>query len=280
MAAHPAAGQPTARPPRASPPILNPPRLTRPKASPPIASPPRATPPSATTPVAMSPIAMTPLACPRISPRSRSGPTATTSRGSSPTRVLDAQRTPRICCIGGLLSSAYPADASRGGQGLRRFGQDLPAIDDDGLAGDIPCLPGREEGGRVADILDRAQALERDRSRHALEILLAQALQSFRHDVAGQDRVHRDAVFRQLDAGGAHEAELARLGRGIVGPAGIAGDRAGDRGGEDDAALAALLEIRYARLDGQEGALEVGVHHLVPALRGHLLDLALREDAG
>ena len=44
--------------------------------------------------------------------------------------------------------------------------------------------------------------------------------------------------LRELDAGGAHEAELAGLGGAVVGPAGKAGHRAGDRGGEDDAALA------------------------------------------
>ena len=99
-----------------------------------------------------------------------------------------------------------------------------------------------------------------------LLILLAQLRQPLGDDVAGQDRIDGDAVFRQLDAGGAHEAELPRLGRAVMGPAGIAGDRPGDRRGDDDAALLAVLEIGQAGLDRDEGALEVGVHHLVPGL--------------
>src|SRR5262245_42603584 len=170
--------------------------------------------------------------------------------------------------------------ASRGGQSLQRFRLDLPSVDDDGLAGDIGRLLGSEEGGRVADILDRTQALQRNRSRHGLKILLPQALQPFRHDVAGHNRIHRNAVFRQLDAGGAHETELPRLGCTVMGPAGIAGDRAGDRGSDNDAPLAALLEVRYASLDRQEGALEVCIDYVVPALWAHLFDPGLREDAG
>ena len=65
--------------------------------------------------------------------------------------------------------------------------------------------------------------------------MLGQALGD---DVARQHGVDRDALGRQLDRGGAHEAELGGLARAVVRPAGEPGDRAGDRRGEDDPAAA------------------------------------------
>ena len=53
--------------------------------------------------------------------------------------------------------------------------------------------------------------------------------EAFGHDVAGQHGIDGDPVFGELEAGGAHEAELAGFGRAIMRPAGKAGDRAGDR---------------------------------------------------
>ena len=70
---------------------------------------------------------------------------------------------------------------------------------------------------------------ERDRGGHGLLIVLAEARQAFGDDIAGQDGIDGDAVFGELDAGGAHEAELAGFGGAVMRPAGKAGDRAGDR---------------------------------------------------
>ena len=47
----------------------------------------------------------------------------------------------------------------------------------------------------MADLLDGTQPLQRDRSRHRLEIILAEAPQPFRQDVAGQDRIYGVPYF-------------------------------------------------------------------------------------
>ena len=96
--------------------------------------------------------------------------------------------------------------------------------------------------------------------------------------VAGQHRVDRDGVRGQLDGGGAHEAELPGLARAVVRPAGEAGDRPGDGGGQDDPAVRGLLQRGQAGLDGQDAAAQVGAEHGVQVLVGHVGEPLVRED--
>jgi hypothetical protein len=63
----------------------------------------------------------------------------------------------------------------------------------------------------------------------------------------------------KLDAGGAHEAELAGLRGAIVRPAGKSGHRSGDRRGQHDARLIRFLEIGHAGLHRQKAAFQVAV---------------------
>ena len=65
-----------------------------------------------------------------------------------------------------------------------------------------------------------------------------------------------------------------------MGPAGVAGDRPGDRGGEHDASVPALAHARQHRLDHEEHALDVDGEDAVPVGLGHVRDARLRVDAG
>ena len=87
-------------------------------------------------------------------------------------------------------------------------------------------------------------------------------------------------LARQLDRGGAHEAELAGLAGAVVGPAGEPGDGAGDGRGQDDPAPPGGGQGRQARLHRQDAALQVGAEHLVDLGLGHVGQLDVGEDPG
>src|SRR5882757_9243792 len=79
-----------------------------------------------------------------------------------------------------------PGDRRRPPLGLRqrlqRLQHDLAAVDDDRLTRDVTSLLRREKQGGVADVLDLAEPLHRNRGRHRLEIVLAHPLQTLRED--------------------------------------------------------------------------------------------------
>ena len=101
----------------------------------------------------------------------------------------------------------------------------------------------------------------------------------FGRDVAGADRVDRDALIGVFLSQSFGEAEIARLGRGIVDLAHLA-FLAVDRRDVDDAAEAALA---HAVDDGSghvEERVEVRVDDGVPLFRGHFVEHAVFGDAG
>ena len=63
-------------------------------------------------------------------------------------------------------------------------------------------------------------------------------------------------------------------------PAGKAGDRTRDRGGDDDPASGGFLQVGHAGFHGEERALQIGGEHCVPLLGRHVLDPRLRKDPG
>jgi hypothetical protein len=75
-----------------------------------------------------------------------------------------------------------------------------------------------------------------------------------------------------------HDAQIARLGRGIVHLTRLALLPV-DRGDHDDAAELALAHAGPDRVDGVEDAGEVGVDHLLPLLRRHLVEHRVAGDA-
>jgi hypothetical protein len=84
--------------------------------------------------------------------------------------------------------------------------------------------------------------------------------------IAGHHRVDRSVVWRKLDRRGVHEAELAGPARTIMGPPGVASDRARDRGRHDNAPFALGLHGWQASFDCEEGAFEVGAEDLILSL--------------
>ena len=103
----------------------------------------------------------------------------------------------------------------------------------------------------------RAEPLLRDGGLHRPAVVRAHLVQPLGRDVAGHDRVDGDARGGELDRGGAQEAELGGLAGAVVRPARVAGDRAGDRGGQDHAPAPARREGGQARLHREHRALEV-----------------------
>src|SRR6202167_1711972 len=181
---------------------------------------------------------------------------------------------------GTVLIGAPPARRSLPLQGGERLGQDLAAVNDDGLPGDVPGLVAGQEQGRVPDVVHRAKPPQRHRSGHLGHVVIAEIGKALGDDVARHHGVDRDAAGRELDRRGAHEAELAGLAGPVVTPAGEPGDRPGDRRGEDDPAVARGREGGQARLHRQDAALQVGADDLVDVGLGHVGQPGFGEDPG
>ena len=160
------------------------------------------------------------------------------------------------------------------------FWQHLPAVDDHRLSGHIPRLFGREIKGSIANLGHRTQSPHGNRRGHGGLIGRPHRLQPLGQNVARQNRVDRYAVARKFNRSGAHKAQLPGLARPIMRPAGIARDRPGDRGGQDDPPLIRGFQIGDRRLHRQKRAFQVGVGHLVPLCFGHLFQRRLRENPG
>ena len=111
-------------------------------------------------------------------------------------------------------------------------------------------------------------------------MLLARLAEPRSLDIAWHDGVDGHAVRRDLDRERAHEAEHGGLRGAVVREAGLPGDRARDRAGQDDAAVPACEHAREARLRGVDRALDVDVHHVIPERVVDGRELGVRVDAG
>ena len=99
------------------------------------------------------------------------------------------------------------------------------------------------------------------------------------HDRSGRDDVAGDVAAGELPGDAAGQAEQARLGRRVVGLAGLA-DLAADRRDVHDPAVARLHHPRRRAPDRVERAGEVRVEHGVPVLVGHADEQPVAGDAG
>ena len=100
----------------------------------------------------------------RAAPRAGSDPRSTPATGTRPLLDRRSASEPRTVSRGRGVASARGGPGSGVRERRQRLGQDLPAVDDEGLAGDVAGLVGGEEQRGVADVLDRAQPAQRDRA--------------------------------------------------------------------------------------------------------------------
>jgi hypothetical protein len=75
------------------------------------------------------------------------------------------------------------------------------------------------------------------------------------------------------------QADQAELGRAVVGLPEVAEQAAG-RGGDHDAAVALLAEVRPGGPDDVVAAVEVDLEHRIPVLERHLVECAVPQDSG
>lgn len=93
-----------------------------------------------------------------------------------------------------LESAGHRQALARRQDGLRGFGQELAAINNERLAGDISGLGGGEEGRGIANIAGAAKPVQRDGARHFIEVVLALRFEAFGEDISGQNAIDGDAI--------------------------------------------------------------------------------------
>jgi hypothetical protein len=98
-------------------------------------------------------------------------------------------------------------------------------------------------------------------------------------DGGGMDGVDPDVVRRQLERGGAHEADDAVLGGDVVADVLHAAQPGRGAGQDDRAAAAAGPDVRHGGLEGVPHAGQVDGDHVVPGRAVELLQQAVAEDA-
>src|SRR5205085_1397370 len=96
------------------------------------------------------------------------------------------------------------------------------AVDREVRAGRVAALLARKPGDDGGDLARLAQALHRDRRDDLVQHVLADGLDHVGADVARAHGVDRHALVRELLRQRHREAVHARLGRGVVGLAGLA----------------------------------------------------------
>src|SRR5438128_6593496 len=172
---------------------------------------------------------------------------------------------------------------------------DHATVDVQRLAGDVARLVRGEEHGSPADVLGGLLALHRRdvahalvehlARRHALEggIRLGQVGGELLPEVGPEhtrtDRVHGDAVGRQLLGDDAREGDHAHL-RHAVGRHRRRRDRPSDRGDVHDAARLALDEVRRDRLAREKDRLRVDREGAVPVFLGIVRERHARRTGG
>src|SRR5712692_3693259 len=157
-----------------------------------------------------------------------------------------------------------------------------PAARMEHLAGEVPALLRGEEHDAVRDVLDGAEAADRQLLDPARAVLR-------RHDGAAhvgvdparRDRVDRDPVLAHLVGERAREALDGALGGGVGGEAARADARARELRAEiDDPAVAPLDHGRQRVAGAEERPGHVDREHLVVAAHGHLVEHAPLHHAG
>jgi hypothetical protein len=159
--------------------------------------------------------------------------------------------------------------AHTGLQRRQRLRQRLAAVDHDRLAGDVAGLVGGQEQRRRPDLLDLASRPSGIDASIDARYSSPSSSRPSDTDVAGHDRVDGDPR-------GASSMQAVRR-NPVARPwwrrsatAGESGDRAGDRAGQDHAAVAGPLQVGDAGLHGQHAALDVGGEDRIDVLLGHV----------
>src|SRR5215467_9523701 len=150
-------------------------------------------------------------------------------------------------------------------QGEGKLEHEVPAVDDEGVAGEVD--------GDAAEVVAHAPAAHRNTGQHllheglAVECLLGHG----RVDPPRDDRVDADLMARQLHRHRARHGHEGALGRGVV----LAPRRAHHAGqarrAHERSTTAALDHVFGRRTEREEGAVQIDGHHAPPLLRGHLV---------
>src|SRR6185369_3153161 len=154
----------------------------------------------------------------------------------------------------------------------------LAAVDRERRAGDEIGVVGDEEKNAARDVLGLAEAAHRNARHDLLEHVLRHRAHHVGVDVAGHDRVDRDAEARTLLRQRLGEAVDAGFGRGVVHLAVLAG-LAVDRADVDDAAELARAHAVDDGPAGVEARGEIGADDGVPILPAHAVERAVARDA-
>src|ERR1035437_7905824 len=133
-------------------------------------------------------------------------------------------------------------------RGLPRRSHVHPAVDAEGLTGDVRGLVRDQEVDRPRDLVGPTKPTHRDLLLDGVERFLGNVLQHLGRDESRRDRVDGDP------------------------------DLADDRRDVDDPSRPALNHVRQHRLRHEERAREVDRDHLVPILVGHLQDRLVDRD--
>src|SRR3954449_11295788 len=161
--------------------------------------------------------------------------------------------------LGSLLCSAGPADGQA-------------AVDDELLPRDVGRVVAGQEADGAGGLVDVAQATPRDDGTGGVEALPAQRVDPVQGllalDQPGDDGVHPDLPWCELQGQGPAQAEQAGLRRRVVVMFFPPVDATGDRGGRDH--RPALGHPRAAGAEDAQDPGEVDGHHVVPRLVGHL----------
>src|SRR6266404_2272478 len=169
--------------------------------------------------------------------------------------------------------------------------EDDPAVDVEGLAGDVAGARRGQEDGQRRDVLGVVGPPQRDGGvAPALHFLDGDALflrPTFQIVVGqGGDRAARadgvdvDVVTGELERGDAGHADDGALAAGVDGVGRAREALAGDRGDVDDDAAAAGNHLARHALQAEEHALAVDAHDAVPVGLGEIHDVRAPGDAG
>ena len=131
------------------------------------------------------------------------------------------------------------------------------------------------------EFLGLAEAADRDLRQQGGALRLGQLLGDHRRPHVGRrDRVHGDAVRRELAREREGERRERALRDRVRGAGGEAAGLRGERADVDDAAPAARLHRRHDRLSPEQRAVEVGAENAAPLGVAGRLELVVRQDAG
>ena len=161
-----------------------------------------------------------------------------------------------------------------------RLGKHLSSIHDNSLPSNKSRLVAGQKQSSVRNVLHRAEPPLRNRRCHPRNVLRAERFHPLGQNVSRKHGVHGDVVRRQFDGRGANETELSCLARRVMAPAGISGDRSGDRRSNDNAPLAPRLQFRQTRIHRKKRAFEIDIENLIPIRDAHRSEPRSRKHTG